>query len=283
MMRQSAIWLTSLGVVSTLGCGVGDPLPAQVQYSKVPVTTQVATLPTVPVGAPMGATQPTAMEPAAQPPAATTPAMSGTPAATPGTTGTAGTAAAPMNTAGAAAPIMMGAAGTGSMMGAAGAATPPAGGAEPTMLTFQVTTKTQGMKYAPKNVGAVWVEDTNGKWIHTLEYWGGFPNGTHLTRYSKAGGPDYELFFGTPATPVPADTISGATLNMHKAHTGEKWNLKDSKGTVIADGNYRVVIEVTEDAVTGTPQEVPFTKGPMPVTMMPADAPYYTGMQLTLQ
>jgi hypothetical protein len=156
------------------------------------------------------------------------------------------------------------------------------------MLTFEFTSKALGGKWGPKNVGAVWVEDTSGKWIHTLEFWARTPNDKWISRYIKDGGPDYaqagdlDTLFGIKSTnpQPPADVVSGPTLNMPAAHTKESWSLKD-----LPDGAYKLVIEVTETdmANAGKVQEIPFTKGPMPVMDMPADTQYYTGMKLTLQ
>jgi hypothetical protein len=165
---------------------------------------------------------------------------------------------------------------------------PPA--AKPTTLTLDFMTKTQRGRYAPKNVGAAWVETTNGKWVHTLEYWAGKPNDAHLTRYNAAGGPNYatngELarVLGLPpyTTKPPADVVAGPTLDMHKLHSGSMWNLKDATGKEVADGMYRVVIELTEVDSTGKSQEIPFVKGAMPVSLM-MDYEFYSGVKLTLK
>jgi hypothetical protein len=164
---------------------------------------------------------------------------------------------------------------------------------KPTKLTFEFTTKSYRGKYAPKNVGAVWVEDTSGKWVYTLEYWGSAPNDSHLTRYNTAAGPTHDYALGNPLLAVfggakyvvmpPPDVLSGATLNMHKTHTGLSWSLKDANGKEAPDGPYRVVIEITEDEVSEKSYEVPFTKGPMPATVNPMETAVYTGVKLTLQ
>jgi hypothetical protein len=154
-----------------------------------------------------------------------------------------------------------------------------ASGPKPTKLSFEVTTKTQGGRYAPKNVGAIWIEDSSGKWVYTLEWWDSILNASKLSRYSQVQGPAYVAFFGD--TP-PADVITGATLSMHKSHS-VTWSLKDSKGAEAPDGEYTLMVEVSEAEANGKTLELPFTKGPAPVTMTPADSPYYTSMTLTLQ
>jgi hypothetical protein len=42
-----------------------------------------------------------------------------------------------------------------------------------TSLTFDVTTKAPGGRYQPRNVGAIWVEDSSGKLVKSLEVWAG--------------------------------------------------------------------------------------------------------------
>lgn len=180
----------------------------------------------------------------------------------------------------------MGAAG---MAAAGNAGTGPVSTSTLTKLTFDFTTKTYSGKYAPKNVGAVWVEDMSGKWIHTLEYWGSTPNDVHLTKYVATKAPDYALYGpldllfmgkaqGSHVTDPPPDVVSSATATTHKAHVGDAWNLKD-----LPDGTYHLVIEIAEDELSEKTAQVPFTKGAMPVTDMPADAPIVSGMKLTLQ
>jgi hypothetical protein len=196
-------------------------------------------------------------------------------------------------------PISTGAGGMGMILGAAGSAGGTAGSGGPTptstltKLTFSFTTKAYGGKYTPKNVGAVYVEDASGKWIHTLEYWGSTPNDTHLPAYIAAKAPDYALCAGLDAllgnctgmyvTMPPADVVTGATINPHRAHTGDSWDLKDASGKVIADGSYNIVVEMAEDELSEKTQKMPFTKGAMPVNDMPADTATVTGMKLTLQ
>ncbi len=195
--------------------------------------------------------------------------------------GSAGAAAAPMaaGTGGTGAPMTGSAAGaTG---GTAGAGDPGGGttaGPKPTMLSMQVTTVTQGGRYAPKNVGAIWVEDSSGKWVYTLEYWDGFINAQWLTAYQASGGPAYVPVFST----IPPDVTASATLNAHKTHN-VTWSLKDSKGNTVPDGAYKLVVEVTEYSGTGKSQSYDFNVGPDPVDLSPPDTQYYTGVKVTLK
>jgi hypothetical protein len=168
--------------------------------------------------------------------------------------------------------------GTGGM-GAAGMSGGQTGGPKPTKLNFSVTTKPQGGKFTPKNIGAIWIQDASGKWVYTLDWWSSLLNSQWQTKYNSVQGPSYTPFFGTKA---PPDVMTSATLTMHKTHS-VSWSLKDSNGAEAPDGDYTLVIELTEAEASGQVQEIPFTKGPAPVTMTPADTQYYTGMKLDLQ
>jgi flagellar hook assembly protein FlgD len=76
--------------------------------------------------------------------------------------------------------------------------------------------------------------------------------------------------------------MTSATLPNHKTHS-VTWRLKDSNGNVVPDGNYKLVIELTEFSGTGKSQEYDFTKGPGPTMVMPPDTQYYTGVQISVQ
>ena len=135
-----------------------------------------------------------------------------------------------------------------------------------TALTVDFTTMTYGGRYGPPNIGAVWVEDQAGKWVHTLEMWCGWLNfAINMGRYSSVGGPDYSagLFPGTwtSGTDPPPDVIASPTLTNHKAHTGAKWTFTGSRGTEVPDGMYKLVFEFTEQDDPGKIMEVPFMKG----------------------
>lgn len=169
--------------------------------------------------------------------------------------------------------------------GALGAETPveATAGPRPTVLTFEFTSVTQNGRYAPDNVGAVWVESASGQWVHTLEFWGNVPNGSHLNRYLSVSGPDYGSFFGIPVTTVPPDVVTTATLHMHKTHTGLSWNLENASGAAVPDGTYTLVIELTEAEAAGQFLEIPFVIGASATAPTLPSSPYYTGIKLTLQ
>jgi hypothetical protein len=157
-----------------------------------------------------------------------------------------------------------------------------------TKLTVEFTTKTYGAKWAPDNVGAVWIADARGRWIYTLEEWAGLLNhALNLVTYTGAGGPDYSagLFAGTytSGSPPPADVIATATLHAHKTHKGAAWSFKDSTGKVVADGMYKLMFEMTEQETTDKTLEIPFMKGAPAGPIMAAGNAVFADVRVALQ
>jgi hypothetical protein len=176
--------------------------------------------------------------------------------------------ASPMATAGARAPVG----------GAAGA---PAPSAAAGTLTIDFKTVTQGGTYAPRNVGAVWIETGAGMFVKTLERWAG-TRANHLTRWNSASG-GWGSFFGGGNTADMMDAVSRATLRSHEMHH-VMWNMKDSTGKLIADGMYNIVIECTESNFGSGPNaSIPFMKGPAPQMNTAPDKAPYSGFSLNYQ
>lgn len=151
-------------------------------------------------------------------------------------------------------------------------------GADPNMLVVDFVTHTQQGRYAPNNGGAAWIEDSSGHWIFTLEIWVSAAFVGELERYTAAGGPNYGASFVTMA---PADIVSGATLREHESHR-DTWDLFLEDDTPLPDGDYALVIEVSE----GTPNQVyelPFTLADRTFTIIGADNAYFTDVRLSLQ
>ena len=133
-------------------------------------------------------------------------------------------------------------------------------------LTFDVLTHSQGDRYAPHNVGAIWIETSSGTFVKTLETWY-WVRGRHLTKFmSEAGGSQ-------------VDAVTGATLPSHTMHR-TTWDLTDVNGQVVPDGAYQVLIEVADSNSGGQWTSVPFTKG-VAGRVTPPDQAFYTAMTLT--
>jgi hypothetical protein len=138
-----------------------------------------------------------------------------------------------------------------------------------TSLAFDVTTSAVGYRYQPKNIGAIWVQDSSGKLVKSLEVWAATRR-RYLTRYvSELSG-------------SAVDVTASATLPSHRTHHAT-WNLKDKSGATVPPGQYTLVIELTDGDQTGRNDTVSFDTSAGPTTLTPANAPSFSSMKLQLQ
>jgi hypothetical protein len=135
---------------------------------------------------------------------------------------------------------------------------------------FRVTTVSQNGSFAPKNVGAIWVEDGGGAWVKTLAVWAGVST-RYLTQYCAAN-----------KTGNKVDAITSATLAEHETHA-VAWDLSDADHEVVPDGDYQVLVEVTDHNGPGQLLTIPFTKSPAPVLTTPADTAYFHDVELRIR
>lgn len=169
---------------------------------------------------------------------------------------------------GAPAPSTGAGAGAPAVPATAGASGAPSVAEGPTSMTFEVLTVRQGGKYAPKNVGAIWIADASGNFVKTLEVWAR-ERRRELYRFNADTGANL------------ADAVTSATLRSHVVHR-VTWDLTDVSGNPVDAGTYRVVIEVTDRESPGATAEIEFASDAA-ATLMPADQTYYQAMRLTVQ
>jgi hypothetical protein len=138
---------------------------------------------------------------------------------------------------------------------------PPAEPSGPGTLTVSFMSLGPGGRYAPRNCGAVWIEDASGKFVKTIERWTAIRE-RYLENWSMAsGGWGFSIFGGsTGDNPDQVDVVSAGTLSRHQMHMSS-WNMKNADGEVVPDGMYTVVVEVSEG--TSGVGRVEFVKGPM--------------------
>lgn len=130
--------------------------------------------------------------------------------------------------------------------------------------TFRITTRSQGGRYAPKNIGAIWIERADGTWVKTLKVWAGVRL-RYLTTYLK-----------TNTTRDTTDALTSATLRQHTTHE-VKWELSQ----LAADGDYRVRVEVTDRSGVGQLLSVPFSKSGEALTVSPDDTEFFVDVELS--
>jgi hypothetical protein len=155
---------------------------------------------------------------------------------------------------------------------------PDAGTPRPHALTVVVTTVDNGQGYSPENVGAIWVAQSSGAFVETLQEWGKVRE-DYLVLWNQV-----TSAAGTPANTV--DAITGATEYAFGAHV-VYWNFTDASGKTMPDGDYRVYFETADCAcagviVPGPNTFIDFTKGPTAATLTFPDTPSFATMELIL-
>jgi hypothetical protein len=140
-------------------------------------------------------------------------------------------------------------------------------------LSVSVTTTAPGGKYRPRNVGAIWIADSSGGFVKSLDVWGS-RRLSHVTAWNAA-----TKTAGVAGNKV--DAVTSATLSAHRAHN-VTWNCKDYRGQVAPDDTYRVYFEVTDSNESGPNYFESFSKGPMASTVQ-GSATSFNGIVLTFQ
>ncbi|MDH5673116.1 MAG: DUF2271 domain-containing protein [Myxococcales bacterium] len=159
---------------------------------------------------------------------------------------------------------------------AAPASAPASGGT----LTISFTTVDLRGRYAPRNIGAVWVATGSGSFVKTLERWAGV-RANHLSKWNAASG-GWSSFFGFGATDDELDAVSRATLTSHQMHS-LTWDMVGNDGAVVPDGSYKVMVEMTDNETGSAVGEVAFDKGPGAVNLSGQTSAAFTGFNLDYQ
>lgn len=139
-------------------------------------------------------------------------------------------------------------------------------------LSVSVTTSSAGGNYAPRNIVAIWIEDSSGKFVKTLLAYANNRK-THLNIWENStttAGSAFNI----------ADAISGATLSSHGTRTCQ-WNGKDYTGKLMADGDYKVRMELTDKNSSGNIASFTFAKGPNAQTLTPANVASFSSVSLS--
>ena len=123
-------------------------------------------------------------------------------------------------------------------------------------LTVSTMTTTSKGKYAPKNIVAIWVETSSGVFVKTLLL-NGKQIQSHLTKWTTS----------TKGNTTNATT--GATRSSHGIVTAN-WNGTDISGKIVTNGDYKLCMELTENASSGSYTSFTFTKGAAEQVQTPA-------------
>ncbi len=137
-------------------------------------------------------------------------------------------------------------------------------------VAFRVTTQRTNLNYDPKNIVAIWVVDNAGAFVKTLKRRGSTRQ-QYLYRWLADSGGSV------------VDAVTGATLPTQQMHN-VTWNSRNTAGTVVADGTYRVRVEYTTSNGQGpyTTNWCQFVKGTNNyTTTFPNLNGRFTDLQLT--
>lgn len=146
-------------------------------------------------------------------------------------------------------------------------ATPTSSDAVPivtTGLLVSATTSAAGGKYAPSNVVAIWVTDNSGKFVKTL-YVKASKQITDLTKWKSVSSSN------------KTDATTGATRDGHGTIYAT-WNATDINKKVVADGTYKVWMEMSDNAGAGANTSFTFIKGTAAQTITPANGANFSNI-----
>jgi len=139
------------------------------------------------------------------------------------------------------------------------------------VLTVSATTSNAGGGYAPKNIVAIWVEDSQGNFVKTLMAYAQNRK-THLNMWQAstgAAGTEYNT----------TDAITGATRTSHNTRECT-WDVTDYNGELMADGAYFVWMELTDKNGTGNYSSFAFTKNDTEELQTPLNVPSFSNISI---
>jgi hypothetical protein len=139
-------------------------------------------------------------------------------------------------------------------------------------LSVSVKTSATGGSYAPKNIEAIWIEDSAGKFVKTL-----------LAYASQRKGYLYTWIASTTAAGSVYNTVdatTGATQASHGTRTCT-WNGTNWNRVAVPDGTYRLRMELTDKHSQGNLATVTFVKGKNVQNLSPANVPSFSSISVT--
>jgi len=138
-------------------------------------------------------------------------------------------------------------------------------------LTVSVTTSSTGGNFAPQNILAIWIEDSSGKFVKTLLAYAD-KRKQYLTTWATS-----TTSSGTINNSV--DAITGATQSSHSTRSCT-WNGTDYAGNLMADGDYKVRMELTDKNATGNVASFTITKGTAAQKLTPTSVASFSAVTL---
>jgi hypothetical protein len=110
---------------------------------------------------------------------------------------------------------------------------PPATNPISGSVALTVATASLGGQFAPKNIVALWVEDSGGAFVKTLGVWAARRIGYLASWNASSGG-------------STVDAVTGATRSSHAGSLSVTWNGKNAAGAAMSKDKYRLRGELTD-------------------------------------
>ncbi len=137
-------------------------------------------------------------------------------------------------------------------------------------FTFTINPVAHNGKYGAKHVVAMWLENSSGAFVKTK------------LRQSSGGTIDHLATWTSKSASNVVDATTGATLTSYTAIT-VKWDGSNVAKAIVADGDYKIWIEMAWDDSKTTAKTVTsftFTKGVSLIHLTPANTTLFTGIVL---
>jgi len=131
-------------------------------------------------------------------------------------------------------------------------------------LTVSATTSTAGGGYSPSNIIAIWVKSSTGTFVKSLLVYA-------ATRKSDLTN------WVTNSARSTTNAVTGATQSSYATRTGS-WNGTNTGGTLVADGEYKVCMELCDGKTQY--HEFTFTKGTSAVALTPPNVTSFSNISI---
>lgn len=138
-------------------------------------------------------------------------------------------------------------------------------------FTFKINPVSHSGSYGTKHLIAVWIENSSGTFIKTKLKQASTNNYDHLATWTSKSNKNL------------VDATSGATLSSYVPIT-VTWDGTNVSGTVVADGSYKIWVEMAWDRDLSTGKTVTsydFTKGATVFNSTPANTDLFTDVSLS--
>ena len=134
------------------------------------------------------------------------------------------------------------------------------------LLTVSTLTSSNGGAFSPRHVLAIWVENNSGQFVKTLLVYAAEQK-SDLTNWKSNSASN------------AIDAITGATQNSHATRSCT-WNGKDANGNIVANGYYKLCMELSDTNGTGTFHTFVFAKDTSAKSVMPTNVQSFSNISI---